>query len=146
MSINRFFFFGDAFFSGFYLNEIVLRLCSAEVEMPETFVQYHQTLAHLQHLSSQENPNLFLRQILRQFEHALLEELGYAIDFSVDANQEPIQPNLHYHFQLNDGFIPTAQASRANLLGAQILICATMKKVGILTQSSYNYCLGCIDK
>ena len=99
----------------------MLRLCSAEVEMPETFVQYHQTLAHLQHLSSQENPNLFLRQILRQFEHALLEELGYAIDFSVDANQEPIQPNLHYHFQLNDGFIPTAQASRANLLGAQIL-------------------------
>lgn len=115
------FFFGDAFFSGFYLNEIVLRLCSAEVEMPETFVQYHQTLAHLQHLSSQENPNLFLRQILRQFEHALLEELGYAIDFSVDANQEPIQPNLHYHFQLNDGFIPTAQASRANLVGTQIL-------------------------
>ena len=109
------------FFSGFYLNEIVLRLCSAEVEMPETFVQYHQTLAHLQHLSSHENPNLFLRQILRQFEHALLEELGYAIDFSIDANQEPIQPNMYYHFQLNDGFIPTAQASRANLLGAQIL-------------------------
>ena len=50
-----------------------------------------------------------------------MEELGYAIDFSVDANQEPIQPNLHYHFQLNDGFIPTTQASRANLLGTQIL-------------------------
>ena len=114
------FFFGDAFFSGFYLNEIVLRLCSAEVEMPETFVQYHQTLAHLQHLSSQENPNLFLRQILRQFEHALLEELGYAIDFSVDANQEPIQPNMYYHFQLNDGFMPVAQASRSTLEGRLI--------------------------
>ena len=69
------FFFGDAFFSGFYLNEIVLRLCSAEVEMPETFVQYHQTLAHLQHLSSQENPNLFLRQILRR----QLRELGHPV-------------------------------------------------------------------
>jgi DNA repair protein RecO (recombination protein O) len=115
------FFFGDAFFSGFYLNEILLRLCPAEVEMPETFVQYHQTLQHLQQLAQHEHPNQFLRQILRQFEHAFLEELGYALDFTQDAQQHQILPTQEYFFQLNDGFIPTAQPSRSTLSGQQIL-------------------------
>ena len=121
------FFFGDAFFSGFYLNEIVLRLCSAEVEMPETFVQYHQTLAHLQHLSSQENPNLFLRQILRQFEHALLQELGYAVDFYVDCNQQAISKVMSYQFQATEGFLPVASRSAANLSGE--LVCCMQNYV-----------------
>jgi len=115
------FFFGDAFFSGFYLNELILRLCPVEVEMPQTFVQYHQTLQQLQQLAQHENPHLFLRQILRQFEHALLEELGYALDFSTDAQQHEIQATQHYFFQLNEGFIPTAQQSRSTLSGQHIL-------------------------
>ncbi|WP_180057446.1 MULTISPECIES: DNA repair protein RecO [unclassified Acinetobacter] len=115
------FFFGDAFFSGFYLNEILLRLCPLEVEMPETFLQYATTLQQLQQLSSHPQSNSFLRQILRQFEHVLLQELGYAIDFEVDANQQPIGATQQYQFLLNEGFMPTAQASRSSLSGVQIL-------------------------
>lgn len=115
------FFFGDAFFSGFYLNEILLRLCPLEVEMPETFLQYATTLQQLQQLSSHPQPHSFLRQILRQFEHVLLQELGYAIDFEVDANQQLIGATQQYQFLLNEGFMPTAQASRSGLSGAQIL-------------------------
>ena len=115
------FFFGDAFFSGFYLNELILRLCPVEVEMPQTFVQYHLVLQQLQQLAQHENPHVFLRQILRQFEHALLEELGYALDFSTDAQQNEIQQTQNYIFQLNEGFIPTAQQSRSTLAGQQIL-------------------------
>ena len=115
------FFFGDAFFSGFYLNEILLRLCPLEVEMPQTFQTYAKTLVKLQHLAESKNPTDALKQALRQFEHVLLEELGYAIDFSVDSNQAEIHPSQHYYFQLNDGFIPTVQASRSSLTGAQIL-------------------------
>lgn len=115
------FFFGDAFFSGFYLNEILLRLCPLEVEMPETFRQYSATIQYLQTLNNHANPALFLRQILRQFEHALLEELGYPLDFTIDANQEAIQVHQNYAFQLNDGFIPTVRASSSTLLGEQIL-------------------------
>lgn len=115
------FFFGDAFFSGFYLNELILRLCPVEVEMPQTFVQYHLTLQQLQQLAQHQNPHLFLRQILRQFEHALLEELGYALDFNIDAQQHEIQQAQHYIFQLNEGFIPTAQQSRSTLAGQHIL-------------------------
>lgn len=115
------FFFGDAFFSGFYLNEILLRLCPLEVQMGQSFAQYAHTLTQLQQLAQQANPNQFLKQILRQFEHELLEDLGYALDFSTDANQLEIQASLNYIFQLNEGFIPTAQASRATLNGQQIL-------------------------
>lgn len=115
------FFFGDAFFSGFYLNEILLRLCPLEVQMEQSFAQYAHTLTQLKQLAQQADPNQFLKQILRQFEHELLEDLGYALDFSTDANQLEIQASLNYIFQLNEGFIPTAQASRATLNGQQIL-------------------------
>ena len=115
------FFFGDAFFSGFYLNEILLRLCPPEVEMPETYLQYVETLAQLQHITKQAHPNHFLKQILRQFEHELLQELGYPLDFSMDSNQQNITANQHYLFQLNDGFIPSAQDPRLAISGQQIL-------------------------
>lgn len=61
-----------------------------------------------------------LKQILRKFEHVLLQELGYAIDFSIDANQQEILAFQHYQFQLNDGFMPVAQASRSTLEGRLI--------------------------
>ena len=118
------FFHGDAFFAGFYLNEILLRLCPLEEAMLRTFEQYQLTLLQLQQLASHESAALFLRQILRQFEHVLLQELGYAIDFSVDASQQEVLPLQHYQFQLNDGFIPVAQASRSTILGSLI---ATMQ-------------------
>lgn len=114
------FFHGDAFFAGFYLNEIVLRLCPLEEALPQTFEQYQLTLLQLQQLASHQQASLFLRQILRQFEHVLLQELGYAIDFSVDANQQDILSLRHYQFQLNDGFLPVAQASRSTLSGTLI--------------------------
>ena len=114
------FFHGDAFFAGFYLNEIVLRLCPLEEAMPQTFEQYQLTLLQLQQLASHKQASLFLRQILRQFEHVLLQELGYAIDFSVDANQQEISPFQQYQFQFNDGFLPVSRASRSTLEGALI--------------------------
>ena len=114
------FFHGDAFFAGFYLNEILLRLCPLEEMMPQTFEQYQLILVLLQQLATHEQASLFLRQILRQFEHVLLVELGYAIDFSTDASQQDIQVNQHYQFQLNDGFLPVSQASRSTLDGRLI--------------------------
>ena len=114
------FFHGDAFFAGFYLNEILLRLCPLEEMMPQTFEQYQLILVLLQQLATHEQAAVFLRQILRQFEHVLLVELGYAIDFSTDASQRDIQVNQHYQFQLNDGFLPVSQASRSTLDGMLI--------------------------
>lgn len=122
------FFFGDAFFAGFYLNEILLRLCPLEEPMPETFGQYHHTLQSLQTLAQQPDPAVFLRQILRRFEYVLLEELGYALNFDVDARQNQIRPEQQYQFQLNEGFIPVAHQSNANLSGAAILTMSGYEK------------------
>lgn len=122
------FFYGDAFFSGFYLNEIILRLCPLEESMPETFQQYHLTLSMLQQLSQQENPNEFLKQILRKFEYVLLEELGFGIDFSFDSHQSEILDQQKYQFQLNEGFIPVNYSASGALLGGQIRSMITYEK------------------
>lgn len=122
------FFYGDAFFSGFYLNELLLRLCPLEVEMPETFEQYHITLQHLQKLAEHSQADLFLRQILRQFEHALLEELGFPLDYERDSNQQDIILNQRYQFQLSEGFTPVAHTSSATLTGQQILSMVNYEK------------------
>lgn len=119
--LNQPVFFLAMLFAGFYLNEIVLRLCPLEEAMPQTFEQYQLTLLQLQQLSSHENPDLFLRQILRQFEHILLAELGYAIDFSIDSSQKEILSQQFYQFQVNEGFAPVVQASRSSLSGKAIL-------------------------
>lgn len=122
------FFHGDAFFAGFYLNEIILRLCPLEEPMPETFQQYHWTLEQLQTLNMQNDPNQFLKQILRQFEYVLLSELGYSLDYSVDAQAHEILPQLKYQFQLNEGFIPIAHSSNASLSGELILTMLNYEK------------------
>ena len=117
------FFQGDAFFCGFYLNELILRLCPLEEALPQSFLQYASAVQNLQHLNLQteaEKP-LFLKQILRQFEHVLLQELGYAIDFSKDANQNDVLPNAHYQFQLTEGFLPVVSRGSASLQGELIL-------------------------
>lgn len=115
------FFHGDAFFCGFYLNEIILRLCPLEENLPHTFHQYAICLTHLQHLAEQPDQALFLKQILRQFEHVLLQDLGYPIDFGLDAHQSPIMPNTHYQFHINEGFLPEIKATASALTGELIL-------------------------
>ncbi len=115
------FFYGDAFFAGFYLNEILLRLCPIEEPMPQTFQQYHLTIAALQQLNQQAEQGVFLKQVLRQFEYVLLEELGYALSFDVDAKQLPILAERRYELHLNDGFVVVSHTSSASVTGEQIL-------------------------
>lgn len=115
------FFHGDAFFCGFYLNEVILRLCPLEENLQQTFHQYAICLTQLQHLAEQTDQALFLKQILRQFEHALLQDLGYPIDFSLDAYQNPIIPDLNYQFHINEGFLPEIKTTTSALAGDLIL-------------------------
>jgi len=65
-------------FSGFYLNELLVRLLPELDAHPETYRLYERSL---QALSAQQD----LEPILRNFEFQLLYELGYGIDFEVDA-------------------------------------------------------------
>ena len=117
------FFHGDAFFCGFYLNELILRLCALEEPMPQTFAQYTKTLQNLQQLEDQEHKILYIKHLLRTFEFTLLSELGYALDYTVDHKQAPILAEQFYSFHLNEGFVPLAQ--KEGLRGADILSMAS---------------------
>ena len=114
--------------------------------MPQTYQQYQLTLVKLQQLAVNTQPGLLLRQILRQFEHILLEELGYAIDFSVDAHQQPVEPERHYHFQIQEGFIPVQKPVQLPWLARAFSQCWTMKKVQISPSHSYSYYLDFIAR
>lgn len=111
---------GDAFFVGFYLNELILRLCPAEQEMKATFLQYQMSLEGLRLLSQSHQQDIDLRQILRQFEYVLLQDLGYLVDFGQDFKFEPILEHIHYSFNLNEGFVPS-MPNNQTFAGSQIM-------------------------
>ncbi len=65
-------------FSGFYLNELLVRLLPEFDAHPDTYKLYEQSL---QALAAQQD----LEPILRHFELQLLAEFGYGIDFASDS-------------------------------------------------------------
>ena len=85
----------NCLYSGFYLNELMVRLLPEGICCTELFHQYHNSLAAL------ENNNA-LELILRKFETSLLEELGIALDFSPIFDQHS---DYFYYFS-EQGFVP----------------------------------------
>lgn len=73
---------GNALASGFYLNELVLRLTARNDPSPVLFECYRATLGEL------ASDNLF--GPLRRFELTLLEEIGYGLDLS------SVEPNASH--------------------------------------------------
>lgn len=63
---------GDAVISGFYLNELLMRLLPRHDPHPRLYHSYHATLQHLALPARQE-------WALRLFERDLLQELGYGL-------------------------------------------------------------------
>lgn len=72
---------GNYLFSGFYLNELLVRLLPENIPCESLFHFYQQSLIGLQ----QED---LLEPLLRRFEMTLLEELGLSLDFSVLENDD----------------------------------------------------------
>ncbi|SDB87329.1 DNA repair protein RecO [Acinetobacter boissieri] len=96
---------GEAYFCGFYLNELLLKLCPLEDALIQLYQQYHCTIDALQYLHKNSQDKNYLKQSLRQFEYVLLKELGYDIDFSVDHLGQPLIEQAHYQFFVDQGFV-----------------------------------------
>jgi DNA repair protein RecO (recombination protein O) len=78
--------------SGFYLNELLLKLTPRGEAISEVFDLYALTLGALRDGSGEQ-------LALRNFERQLLEQLGYGIDISQDAGSgEPLAADRYYHF------------------------------------------------
>ena len=67
---------GEHLYSGFYLNELQVRLLGEHIPYEALFLLYKNSLIQL----SQQRP---IEPILRHFETTLLEELGLTVDFSI---------------------------------------------------------------
>lgn len=95
-------FSGKVLFSAMYINELICRLWPKDLASDGLFTHYQTALTAL--AQTQLQPEL-LEPSLRQFEFALLAELGLLPDWYFDAMQQPIQPEKFYQYQPDQGFI-----------------------------------------
>ncbi len=109
--------YGDALFSGLYLNELLIRLLPAEDPQPILFEHYGATLAAL----AEGRP---LEPLLRAFEWRLLAELGYGFALTADLAGQPIAPGGWYRLQPDAGLEPVAQLQPGLFQGAELLAMA----------------------
>lgn len=91
---------GKALLCGYYLNELMVRLTAREDPHPALFDAYEAANAALGRGES-------LSPILRRFELALLQELGYGIALDAEAGQGgAIQPAQAYLYIIEHGPMP----------------------------------------
>ncbi len=88
-------------YSGFYLNELLVRLLEESIACDDLFIHYQ---ASLKALAQQSN----IEHILRFFETSLLEELGISLDFSAlsECNAQ------YFNYIPEEGFIEAENTSK----------------------------------
>ena len=114
---------GKMLFCGFYLNELICRLCQADAPYETLFNHYFSSIKQLESITEISDELLqqaAMELVLRRFEDALLAMLGYEINFIVTIDTElPIEPHLQYEL-FEGGFVHTNSLNRG-FLGSDIL-------------------------
>ena len=82
--------------SGFYLNELLLKLTERCDPHPEIFAAYATCVASLCGGEGEE-------AALRRFEKRLLDNLGYGLELSQTVDGEPVAADGYYRFQVERG-------------------------------------------
>jgi len=95
---------GDALFSGYYVNELILHLLHRHDPQPEIFEAYGQTI----HALARERTDV--APVLRQFEMALLRFSGYALNFDHESGTtQSLDPGQHYEYRLEQGAVAVSR-------------------------------------
>lgn len=120
---------GQALICGFYLNELMLRLLPREDAHETLFEHYEQTLRTL----AKNEPHAI---VLRQFEILLLQELGYALQLTHEAENGPeIKIDANYTFVPDHGAVRARPGqSGVQLRGKTLLDMAQGDYTDALTQ------------
>lgn len=96
---------GVSLFSGLYLNELLLRLLPEWDAHAELYDDYVEALTSL----AQSGP---VEPVLRRFEAALLQAMGYQMDYACDAEtQRPLVAGHSYRLEPGYGFVASASGS-----------------------------------
>lgn len=131
---------GNYLYSGFYLNELQVKLLGEHIPYEELYFLYQQCLHDL----FEKQP---IEPILRNFETKLLDELGLTIDYSVVYEQN----ESLFTYIPEQGFIPASSEPSINqYLKAQLIAIAedkfsdveVMKTYKRLMRQIYNHLLG----
>lgn len=89
---------GQALLCAYYANELLMRLMPREDSHPELHRAYGEALRALAANDSQE-------VVLRRFELALLQELGYGLCLDADADGVPVRSDGHYAYIIERGAV-----------------------------------------
>jgi DNA repair protein RecO (recombination protein O) len=109
---------GAALFSGFYVNELLMKLLTSHDPQPDLFDIYAQTLPELTAQNEQQ-----AQAALRAFEIKLLQALGVLPDFSVvTQTQQAVSLAQRYALRSEAGVAPAPQLSDAETLTGHSLI------------------------
>ncbi|TWO68941.1 DNA repair protein RecO [Caenimonas sedimenti] len=106
---------GDALLSGYYLNELMLRLLARDDPHPALFDAYAATVSVLAGEDAAA-----LQPALRAFELLLLREIGLLPTLDAQtATLAPLEPRARYGLRPEAGLVEAADDDRAALPGAQ---------------------------
>lgn len=108
---------GERLFCGMYLNELVMKLTPRGEPLEGLFHLYEQTLARLGRDGA-------VAPVLRTFELAMLEELGYGMLLTHSADDHPVSPDEWYEYAPDQGPRPVADPGPAAVRGATLLAMA----------------------
>ena len=98
--------------SGFYLNELLIKLLARHDPYPALFGSYEAVLGELSQGTAPDAP-------LRRFETRLLELLGYGLNLAAEADTgEPVRADGHYQYRPGvHGFVVAEPASPGAIAG-----------------------------
>jgi DNA repair protein RecO (recombination protein O) len=112
---------GDRLFSGLYINELLVRLFHRNDAHARLFAAYTAALQALGGVT-------LVDTVLRRFELALLEELGYGLDLEVDyTSGQRIREDQWYRYEPECGLVACAGDSHSRgtaFSGAELLVMA----------------------
>ncbi len=98
---------GKALFFGYYLNELLLHLLPREDAHASLFTAYAAVLRRFAGDPQEAD--------LRRFERALLQELGYGLTLTHDAQGVVIDPDGHYAYEIEHGPVRLARPGHSAL-------------------------------
>jgi len=105
---------GNALLTGFYLNELMMRLLLRDDPHGQVFDLYAQTVS----VVAQNNG--LMTAALRTFELLLLQNMGWLSDLSsVTQTQQRLQGDMRYNLNADVGLRPATNADISSLLGSQ---------------------------
>ena len=103
----------DRLMSGFYMNELLLKLTERFDPHPEIFFTYASCVAQLCGGQPEE-------PALRRFEKHLLDDLGYGLELGRTGEGAPVDPNGYYRFALQSGALPCVAGAPGAVCGQSL--------------------------